>query len=711
MIRDVAAACAIVTALVTGFVAVRTEARKRRARTPRGAVAAWAAGQVNRLESTSPTAVHVGIASDHRSPLLPYYESGRLYIKPPFETLTGPAPTQRLLEYVTGRITRGERILVRAESGQGKSLFMQLLYLELLRKVIAEPATARIPLLLPLGQCDVEHGAGRDMRQHFIERYAYAYCRLPEALQGETGTEQFVLLLDGLDELKLVSDDPAKTNLLLTGVIAAADVVTTREGFIGLRLSTQTVSQLAEQIRLLPLTFDEECKTIIRAYCAEVGGDAAAIIEHIEATPRLVSAIARPLVLFMTIEIFAHTPADELPRVWTATRIYGTYLDLWLRREQDRGGSLLSAQVKWTANEQLAWETFRLSEHMSHPYGASELKTVVVDEARIAAVIDGLMQSARISGDRDKLITDLRDHTCLTSHDSVLAGAGGTQYGFAHKSFFEYFLATHVVGLLSSFEVSRVEIAHLLEVPFPNYVVGFIRGLLSDLASDGGDSGRCCASNLLMVLDDAVEVDVVPLGEKVRMSTMSPSHVVGDIEMARQQAANLLPLLTDDEETVELIARTETEGSFLVRRGLAVGLALHRGVCGPLEEYVRLMDGEAAGAVAAHIGYSRIYYGDQARTGGWADDLSKNCAGLYVETLAQLADPEKYASLGCMTVFTLRWLLDSARYLGEDGVVRSGAEWAITMCAGLAGRSLLTDQQITDLEGVVAQRWRTPRSA
>src|SRR5664280_654119 len=199
----------------------------------------------------------------------------------------------------------------------------------------------------------------------------------------------------------------------------------------------------------------------------------------------------------------------------------------------------------------------------------------------IAAVRDRLLEERVTSAEPSALEEDLQDHCFLIRPSSALVEAN-PEYRFAHKSFFEYLLASHVETELALNAIEPRDLVELLGAPLPDVVIRFIRESLVNLPHT---EGRCrrIACNLTSVLDTRVPTSGVP-------SVHLPPDVTLPIdprtEMARQQAGNLLPLVASQKYLRILEIRAEKERSPFVRRGIAVGLALHRKITGPLEAFV-----------------------------------------------------------------------------------------------------------------------------
>lgn len=679
---------AVLVALVTAL----------RSRDARRGLERWAAEQSRKLLDSLPAGAYDGGPQQERTLTLADFDTGSLYVPPRFTARPQPS-TDDLFAAVVAALDRKTRVIVRAEPGQGKSLFLQLLYVRLLTALQADGRRARVPLLIALDRVDPDHVAATNARATTINACAVEQCDFPRDLLSSVPSVRFAVLLDGLDELRAVGTTPEDTQRILTSAIFAADVITTRETFFELRVSAQVANQAGIQVTLSPLPFDQVGRDYVRNYCRLLGGDAESVINTIEADPGLLAEVSRPLVLFMTTDILANPSNDGTPTRWEKSDIYATYIHKWLRREELRAGSVLTADEKGFAAQRLAWELFARSAGMARAYGNVEVSDLIVDRRMIEAVVAYVRQECSVLALPEAVARDLRERCFLikpTSYQHTIHV--DSQFRFVHKSFFEYLLATYLITQLAHSPADAEPLLEVLREPFPDVVIRFIREMLSH--DDVRVHRAVIEANFLTVLDSSQAVlDVRTDGLAARVNERPMSS---ELEMARQQAGNLVPLVTTVESLPPLIHRAQTERSFFVRRGIAVGLALHHGIVGPLEEFVALMDtsGKGQRALDVHIGYNRIYYGDQQRTDHWLDDGGQECSAFFAKTVSQLDDPERYRPIWAMTVFTLRWLLSSGRFLGETEDVRTLLRSALERCGTIEPRTEALSYQITAFEDV-----------
>jgi hypothetical protein len=126
--------------------------------------------------------------------------------------------------------------------------------------------------------------------------------------------------------------------------------------------------------------------------------------------------------------------------------------------------------------------------------------------------------------------------------------------------------------------------------------------------------------------------------------------------MAKQQAANLLPIIARPETMERLRSGDLRPAHPFLRRAIAVACALHFKDHSLLDVLIEEMEQDPE-AVSYHMGYNRIYYGDQPHgLGDWVDDGKEECSRFFNATLRHLR-LDAYRHIRVMDVFTLRTML------------------------------------------------------
>jgi hypothetical protein len=129
----------------------------------------------------------------------------------------------------------------------------------------------------------------------------------------------------------------------------------------------------------------------------------------------------------------------------------------------------------------------------------------------------------------------------------------------------------------------------------------------------------------------------------------------GDL-MALQQTANLLPIVAGPETMTRLRSGDLRQDHPFLQRAIAVADALHCDQHYLLDEFVQRME-QNHEAESFHMGYNRIYYGDQAfGNGQWLDDGHPECGRFFRATIRHLKIPS-YRYIRVMDLYTLRVML------------------------------------------------------
>jgi len=236
-------------------------------------IAIWATNQWADIHLSLPAGAYEDVLSSDRHLQVGDFYKSALYISPRFIAKPTPATTNDMFEYVRYLLNVKWKAIIRADPGDGKSLFMQLLYLQLLDELKDHPRSARIPLLIPLDRLDPDSLQDSHLRSTLINSYAHELCQVPSALVGRVQEARFALLLDGLDELIVQTPNPDIAAYRIGNVVTAADVLTSRDTFFQLRV-TGVAARVGEHLTFKPLDFDQDGPSYIRKFCQLLGGDA-----------------------------------------------------------------------------------------------------------------------------------------------------------------------------------------------------------------------------------------------------------------------------------------------------------------------------------------------------------------------------------------------------------------------------------------------------
>jgi hypothetical protein len=450
-------------------------------------------------------------------------------------------------------------------------------------------------------------------------------------------------LLDGLDEAADIVGPNSIRMLLSSRSFDTSLVVTARRDFFDLYAATP---QMEANFRLIAeldrLPFGADISDFVTAYCHEFQrGDATGIVEAIKVSPELQDLTGRPLTLWMTVDVLADPPAGVPVQVRTLTSLYERYTEKWLQREAVRSGTKIQRADDKRALVRIAARTMF---QQGTALGGTARSTT-----ELAASRDQLAE-ALSAGNAGSLVAEVvgrlslagaLDELCLRTF--LVRGGSAEGYRFAHKSFFEYFIALDLwecVGREGRLEVAENYFARPLSDP----VVYFFREMLT-ASNRRPDERRIISQNMLHILSS-------------RKSTDSRSETV------RQHVGNLLAGVADRHTAELLAAQIDQEPSEFVRRGITVGLALQQGRSDLLEGYMKRLRAGNLEAVATQIGYTRIYHGDQEWAGSWVDDGTPEVTrtvDVQIDRLLSSSNRSFSERIWPLTMFTLRKLLEDGR--------------------------------------------------
>ncbi|MFB4311476.1 NACHT domain-containing protein [Actinomadura sp. GTD37] len=571
-----------------------------------------------------------------------------------------------IVDVITGILRDGEKVMLMGEPGSGKSLIAGLVFARLADEFAASPRKARCPVFLHLNAMrpqtrPPDAGLTRAQEQAlWLKDQLAAEVTLPEAakLARLLDEDRIVLVCDGLDEAPVMRSPHLLTSIVpdsLFGLLRVPSLLTSRTAFYSIYVdATELMTGFTSAGRLLPLRFEEQGAVFLRWYAAARGRPelAGELIRIIGGNPSLREAVARPLILRMTAEVLLDLVLqDHAADVFLSighggetSAIYSRYVDKWLQREQAKEPSKLTWWQKGELIECVAWEIFSKSLASGRGWGHFELKDLLVEADELRRIAGRWLESSiLVDGTVDELCRELVHRSFLIiSNDR-------RRYRFVHKSFFEFCVARHVVKCLDERRAeNRADRTELLLHPLPDEVIDFVRELLLTISAD--PEKRAATEATFLAVLNKVDIDA------------GTGYL-----MAAQQAANLLPIVADP-HTMDLLRSGDLfpEHPFL-QRAVAVADALHHDRHGLLDEFVERMEADHE-AVSFHMGYNRIYYGDQAfGDGQWVDDNHPECGRFFRATVRHVKSPA-YRRIRVMDLYTVRAMLrnpDRRRYLLE----------------------------------------------
>jgi len=536
--------------------------------------------------------------------------------------------------------------MIVGEPGIGKSLTISRIFQRLATRYLSDPRHVPIPVFVHLGDVTLTENimAGEQGILNVVARHTHL---APQDVDGLAREGCLITVLDGLDEASGIKGGATVRAALSSTGFTTGRVVTARRDFFDLYASMPEVAgYFTLIIELERLPFDAAISDFVEAYCEEFRrGDAKTIMQAIRGNPELQDLTSRPLTLWMTVDVLADPATGSTGELRTLTSLYRQYTGKWLQREALRPG----AQVE-RADDKRA--LVRLAARAMFQRGTA-LGGAGRSTTEMAVSRDQLAETLR-SNSAGPLAADIvgrlglhaaLDELCLRTF--LVRGSSEEGYRFAHKSFFEFFVALDMwecIGRESHLDVAEEYFARPLSDP----VVYFFREMLA-YSSRNTDQQRLIIQNMTALL--------------TRRMTETDLRS----ETVRQHVGNLLTGIADVATSRFLAEYINQEPSEFVRRGITVGLALQQGRVDLITDYVeRLRAGLRATdtVVSIQLGYSRIYHGDQDWTGRWEDDGSPEVSrtiDAQIDRLLSSRNRELSERIWPLTLFTLRALLKSGR--------------------------------------------------
>jgi hypothetical protein len=642
---------------------------------------------------------HVAVVSDFMQELpLPGPDEGAglaaqiraksAYVPVPYcayaASFSRPLPRRQLSQHpddpvslLLALVQSGESALILGAPGSGKTLVAALTFATLADKFRSSRAKGLIPILLRLSTIALSEGA--TSRGMSIADF------VPKSLEEQLGRERLDrlmragrlrLVLDGLDELPSGTSTRLTTTPMpeeLVFLLQGPTITTCREAFHTLYVDTDRIAtSLGAEIEMLPLTYEGQAVPFVHRYCEALSTPSLAepILEILNFNASMADTLSRPLMLRMIVDVLQYELANDNVHAaqrllltgsdFLNARIYQKYVMTWLNREQRKESRpTLDADQKLNLIELIAWQIFCNPGKTDAGYGSFELFDLTIARPDLAAVVDGWV---RLESKPDARINAAGALEEVAERTFLIISERGNIYRFAHKSFFEYLVAHYVYNRLADRNTAEPDAVALLNRPFPDEVIDFLRELLhwSNTSEEEGSRRRAVVRAFVSVVRE----------EAGRDSSL----------MARQQAANLLPIVATPEVQNYLTEVVASDDHPFIRRAIAVGEALHHQDSRYMDLFVESLDTDAR-ARSFHMGYNRIYYGDQPLSStDYEDDGRVECSRFFRACVRHLT-LDRYRYIRSMAVATIGILLeDPARcaYLVEHEL--PGLQQAMEIC-------------------------------
>lgn len=558
-----------------------------------------------------------------------------------------------------------ESAVILGGPGSGKTLLAAMTFARMADTYRNTRGRSIAPLFLRLNTMYPQHKAEPDRRT--VARLLPAGLRDlgPHTLDRLLDRGRACIILDGLDELPTTRAPRSTASRMpdeLVFLLQKTTIVTCREAFHNLYVDTDRVAaNLGTEIEILPLTYTGQVIPFVRQYCSTLGRQdlTDTVLGIFARNPSVAETLSRPLMLRMTVDILAFE-LDEGERQiaerllltgsdFLNAQIYEEYVRSWMIREHRKANhpSLTPGQ-KLLLLEKIAWQIFCNPARADAGYGSFEIGDLTIDKPTLLATVDAwIIDQAELLPrvNRSSVMAEIEERTFL-----IVTERGDT-YRFAHKSFFEYMVAKHIYNQLARQDIDASMLIESMCMPFPDEIIDFLRELLhwSKTPEETAQRRRNVEQSLLVVLRAG-----------------AGSH---DALMARQQAANLLPIVAIPATRQYLRQVVTSDDHPFIRRAIAVGEALHHQDPEFLDKFVSSLDTDER-ARSFHVGYNRIYYGDQPLSKTlFEDDGSPECSRFFRACIRHL-ELDRYRYIRTMALATIRLLLNDplrrAVLLGQE---------------------------------------------
>ena len=533
--------------------------------------------------------------------------------------------------------------LILGDPGTGKTLAAMHLYATLAdrRHNWRTRRKTPVPVFIKLGDL-VDSGStvGSDYRSLSLPR-----------LQAEIGERRVHRLLDrgaiyficdGLDEYSTSGPVDIEPGLPapIAQIIRSPGSLTARQAFYDLYAGSPKIRDNIDTILEIQLLDEPSQLAFIALFGERLNrqDDASLVTTWILDNAALREVVQRPLLLRLATEVLYsrnmnvfHHPHSLTGSDHVTSDIYEEIINLWVDRDGRKVDCFLTIESKIDLLSFIAFHIFQSALKYGKAYGQFEQTDITMKYQQLQELcerwIAGRERPCQTS--LVEVVAEVQDRTFLiVSHD-------GSTIRFLHKSFFEYLCARYVHIQLGKAgeQPSTDPIAALL----PDEVIDFLRELLQMCWENDPEGSERRKSSLLTLLQ--MKDDATPL-------------------IAAQQAANLLPIVASLDVASELrgLAFSEVTHPF-IRRAICVGLALHKGDSKPLGSFVDEMNRNVQ-ARSFHMGYNRMYYGDQPLSiSDFTDDGSPKCARFFTQCLKHVST-SRYREISAMAVASIRYMIE-----------------------------------------------------
>ncbi len=533
------------------------------------------------------------VAGSERVRLHHLFEGSKLFRRFRWRSAGLKEPTEELLPMLanSAESRSAARYLILSDPGVGKSTLLIAVFWWMSSR---EDSTCidlpRFPILLDARDYIGVEGFGSvDWLVTYLDRLfgvAIEWTGIP-VTKGRGPKATPVILLDSLDEY-LAGMPPSKAEREVAKTLfREARLISCRLQFFERFLAKGDFAETVDKIEILPWKWPD-IEEYARGYVAQFGrfsGTTDQLIEQLASLP-LLDVCSVPLRLNMMLEVWG-TGEGAVEQLTSLASLYAEYVFSWLSREAGRPGSVLNVDEKLHLLREVAWQSYEYSKGI----GSTRLNR---EELRKIVKLCGFQSCFA----EDQVLDDLQYRT-LFIHEAVPLITGEGALSFAHKSFQEFLVASHLFEqLLHDAGKAVIDFG----TPISPEVSEFLKEIIAGANADPGLRERA--------IDGAVRAFL-------ESSELASQNEQDERRLARQQLAYYLGNLRSDRATEFLRRRLDLEVDPFTRRGIIIGLAFG-GYSELITSYVDRLRSERAqehGAEAienqVNLGFHLSFFGDQ----------------------------------------------------------------------------------------------------
>jgi hypothetical protein len=363
------------------------------------------------------------------------------------------------------------------DPGFGKTMFTRKIAYDMAKQHLDNPESP-VPIRIDLKGCGSFADLDGIVMNHFMVNKMNVSPRVFEYLMSQG---RLILILDGFDEMSLFGDDDTNLrtfkilNQAVEGKPLARMIITSRANYfktdesvralisntsdlqvVSSEAGTNLYKTVAKKSNYLLSFIKEFDENQIQTFLNQVSGSKAnEYFAIIKKTYNLEELARRPILLDMIVKSLPEL-IQKKEKI-TATDLYETYTEMWIQRDAWRVTKTAKGRAKFA--QELAWSIWTTDEKRIH-------------WSQIPAYIrDYYSDVIRTTTDLEFADQEVRTASFLTRDPKG-------DYGFAHKSFMEFFLAK-----LFAEEISTGEARRFGKVTLSPEIMFFLKDLIREPSS------------------------------------------------------------------------------------------------------------------------------------------------------------------------------------------------------------------------------------